>query len=1150
MNRSHPMRPRIATAPGLLLASVLFVVPANVVALDAPSPLSQYAHTSWTVRDGYPLGAVFSMAQTHDGYLWLASEFGLSRFDGVRFTRWQPPAGQELPDKPYSLWVSRDGTLWIGTFAGLASWNGVELTLYPDVNTGFVTSLLEDRDGTMWAGILANPGQLCAVRDGRVKCHEPDGGFGQFVWSLLEDDSGTLWAGAESGLWRWKPGTPKRFAAPGRIGDLITSVDGELLVSIRGAGLKRMVGDQLESYPLRNTSNPAGYLAEHLIKSNKMLRDREGSVWIGTDGLGLMHVKDGTANFMTKATGLSGNIACALFEDREGNVWFSSEKGLDRFRKLTVATLSGQRGEASDITKSILAAADGSVWVATFDGVTRWKDGRPAQVGTGSKLLDGGAQSLFQDHRGRVWASTYGGLAYFRGDELVPVDGQPGNEVASMAGDEAGTLWLSGPSGLARLQNGRHVETVPWPALGRRQQAKVLVADQGGVWMSFWQDGGVLYFKDGQVRSRYTTALGLGKGHVSGLRLDRDGAVWAATEEGGLSRIKDGRISTLTTANGLPCNTIHWSIEDDHRSLWVYAACGLVRIARDEVDAWIGNHAHRVVAKRWGAADGVPLRSVSPAYFNPPVAKATDGKLWIVSGEAVQVIDPDNLPFNKIPPTVYIEQVIADRKPYSVANGLHLPPLVRDVTIEFTALSLIDPHTVQFRYRLEGHDDEWQEAGDRRQAFYTNLRPGNFRFHVKASNNSGVWNEEGAQLQFSIAPAFYQTLWFRIACAALIAGLVWSGFLLRTRRLRHEEKRLRDVIGGIPTMAFSVNPDGSPDLVNQRWLEYSGLSARTADTGSWETVIHPADVKAHLEKWRSALASGEPFENEARHRNSATGEYRWFLVQAVPLRDKQGRIMKWYGTLTDIEERKRAEEERERLRGLEAQLAHTNRLSMLGELTASLAHEINQPIAAAITSAGACLRWLDRDQPDLQRASEAIARIKEDGKRAADIIAGLKAFYRKDGPPKHALLDVNEVVGEILVLLRREADRQSVSMKTELASALPSVRADRVQIQQVLMNLMLNAIEAMGSAGGELIIRTRSTHAELAVSVSDTGVGLPANDREQIFSAFYTTKAAGTGMGLAISRTIVEAHGGRIWAEANATQGATFHFTLPLAAAA
>jgi PAS domain S-box-containing protein len=1137
---------RNAIVPGLVLASALFVFSGAAPARDPPLQIAQYAHTAWTARDGYALGLVFAMAQRPDGFLWLGGEFGLFRFDGLRFIPWQPPAGQKLPDKPYSLLVSRDGTLWIGTFGGLVSWNGTELTHYPETAKAAVTSLLEDREGTIWAAILADKGRLCAVRGGRTECHLQDGEFGRFVWSLAEDGAGVLWAGADSGLWRWKPGLPRRFDTAGmRLGDLITSSDGQLLVGIRGQGLRRLAGDKLESIRFRRAGNPAPRLPDQDVKSNKLLRDRDGGIWIGTDGRGLIHVQDGLADTFTLADGLSGNIACSLFEDREGTIWYASERGLDRFRKLPIVTYSEPQGLSSDATKSVLASADGSVWLATNDGVTRWKDGNLAVFRESSGLPDLAAQSLYEDFHGRIWVSTNRGLAYFARDKFVRVDGVPSKEVFSIAGDEEGGLWLSGNEGLSRFERGRFVENHPWSALGRQQQAKVVIPDDGGVWLAFWQDGGVLYFKDGKIQAKFSTADGLGAGHVAGLRLDRDGAVWAATEDGGLSRIKEGRISTLTTRNGLPCDTIHWSIEDDQRSLWLYAACGLVRIMREDLDAWIADPAHRLETKTWGATDGVTLRGVSPAYFNPPVAKAADGRIWFVSGGGVQVVDPAHLPSNTIPPPVYIEGIVADRIPYSVADGLQLPPLVRDVTIDFTALSLVEPRNIRFRYKLEGHDKEWQEAVDRRQASYTNLPPGDYHFHVKASNNSGVWNEKGAELQFFITPAFYQTAWFRLASAVMVVALVFGGFQYRTRRLRRDEKRLRDVIQGIPTMAFSVHPDGSPDLVNQRWVDYTGISPRdTVSSPGWGSTIHPADVETYLQQWRAALASGEIFENEARHR-SAAGEYRWFLVQAMPLRDKQGKILKWYGTMTDIEERKRAEAERERLQQLETHLAHTNRLSMLGELTASLAHEINQPIAAAIASAGACLRWLDREQPDLERAREAILRIKDDGKRAADVIAGLKAFYKKEGPPQRGLLDVNEVVREMLVLLHREAERHSVITRMELAENLPAVRADRVQLQQVLINLMVNGIEAMGTAGGELIIRTRHDENGLMVSVSDTGVGIPADKIEQIFSAFMTTKPAGTGMGLAISRTIVESHGGKLWAEANAGPGATFYFTLP-----
>lgn len=785
------VRSRCRFIARLVPALLPCAVPSPASASDPPLQINQYAHTAWTARDGALLGLVFAMAQTPDGYLWVAGSFGLFRFDGLRFVPWRPPKGQSLPSGPYSLLVARDGTLWIGTFEGLVSWNGVELTRHPAANTEFVTSLLEDRDGTVWAGLLADRGRLCAFRAGTARCSAPEQGFGAFVWSLGVDGSGTLWAGADSGVWRWSPGMPQRFALPGmRVGDLSTTADGHLLVGIRGGGLKQLVDGRAAPYPIRRTAPSDDVISDRDIQANKLLRDRDGGLWIGTEGLGIVHVMDGRADSFTRADGLSGNIACSLFEDREGNIWFGSEKGIDRFRKLPVSTLSTQQGLPSEATRSVLASTDGSVWVATADGLARWKDANPSVYKEGQGLPDARVQSLYQESGGRLWASTARGPAHLSGDRFVAVDGVPGKEFYSMTGDASGQLWLSTDEGLERLSDGRYVETIAWSTFGRQQQAKVIVADRGGVWLSFWKDGGVLYFRDGKVEAAYTTADGLGAGHVAGLRLDADGAMWAATEEGGLSRIKDGRVATLSVANGLPCNTIHWSTLDDSGALWIYAACGLVRLAGDDVAAWIADPGRRVVPRLWGGADGVPLLASTPAYFNPPVAKGPDGKLWFVSGANVHVVDPGHLPFNPLPPPVHIESLVADHTSYAVGDRVRLPPKVRDITLEFAALSLVDPQNTHFRYRLEGHDGDWQEAVDRRQATYTNLPPGNYRFRVKASNNSGVWNEEGAQLDFSILPAFYETTWFGLACVLLLLGLAWGGFHLRlqmrVRRLHRQ----------------------------------------------------------------------------------------------------------------------------------------------------------------------------------------------------------------------------------------------------------------------------------------------------------------------------------------------------------------------------
>jgi PAS domain S-box-containing protein len=368
--------------------------------------------------------------------------------------------------------------------------------------------------------------------------------------------------------------------------------------------------------------------------------------------------------------------------------------------------------------------------------------------------------------------------------------------------------------------------------------------------------------------------------------------------------------------------------------------------------------------------------------------------------------------------------------------------------------------------------------------------------------------------------------------------------------LQSSERELRQLIEVIPQHVLVAEPDGRLVYVNQVALEYTGLTLEDAlSKEAAAKIFHPDDLERVVgERHRVILrGGGGDFEVEARVRRK-DGEYRWFLIRFNPLRDEQGRIFRWYGTRTDIEDRKHAEDA---LRQAQAELAHVNRVSMMGELTASLAHEIRQPIAGAITSADACLRWLARNPPDLERARLAVARIKEDGTRAAGVISRLWSFYKKDTPPEREVVDVNEIIRDMIVLLHNEAIRYSVSVRLELAEGIPTVMAHRVQLQQVFMNLMLNAIEAMKDTGGGLTIKSQLKHdGQLLISVTDTGVGLPAENADRIFDAFYTTKPQGSGMGLAITRSIVESHGGRLWATANEGPGTTFNFTLRIEAEA
>ena len=763
-------------------------------ALDPALDVSQYAHTSWKIRDDFIKGKIRAIAQTPDGYLWLGTEFGLLRFDGVRAVPWQPPPDQHLPSSDIrGLLAGRDGTLWIGTSKGLASWKDGKLTQYGELAGQYVFKILEDHEGLVWAGSYGVPsGRLCVIHSGSVHCYGKDGSLGFGVMGLYEDGKRNLWVGVVDGLWRWKPGPSNFYPIPGTVDSIRAfseDENGALLFST-SSGIRRLVDGKTEAYQFPGTVQR--------LRAESLFRDHDGSLWIGTFDQGLVHIHQGRTDVFTQFDGLSGNFITTLFEDREGNIWAANLDGLDRFREFAVVTLSVKQGLSNSLAESVLAAGDGSVWLSTTGGLNRWDKGRVAIYGKSDGKQNGySPNSLLQDDRGRIWVSTLGGVGYLGNNRYVSVSGVPvGSVVRSIAEDTTGNLWLANAiHGLIQLRGDSVVQQIPWARLGRKDFGSALAADplKGGLWIGFFQ-GGVAYFKDGQVRASYAGADGLGEGNVYDLKFGPDGALWAATE-GGLSRLKNGRVSTLTSRSGLPCDTVYWLMEDDAHSFWLYTACGLVRIARPDMDAWTvavdndRNSKRTIQVTVFDSSDGVRSR-LGPGGYSPLVTKSSDGRIWFLPGDGVSVIDPRHLPFNTLPPPVHIEQITADRKNYDASSDesahRRLPPLVRDLEIDYTALSFVAPEKNRFRVKLEGWDRDWQDVGNRRQAFYNNLSPGNYRFRVTASNNSGVWNDAGTFLDFSIAPAYYQTTWFQATCVAALVLLLWALYQLRLRQLARQ----------------------------------------------------------------------------------------------------------------------------------------------------------------------------------------------------------------------------------------------------------------------------------------------------------------------------------------------------------------------------
>jgi signal transduction histidine kinase/ligand-binding sensor domain-containing protein len=748
-------------------------------ALNPSLDIDQYAHTSWPTREGHFRGTINSIAQTPDGYVWLGTEFGLVRFDGVRTTPWTPPDSEGLPDSLIRyLIAARDGTLWIGTQAGLASWDGSRIVHYPQLDGKAIGPLLEDRVGTVWAGVwaggAAGSGRLCAIRSGEATCYGNDGSLGNGVTSLYEDGAGNLWAGAASGLWLWRPGPPRRFAMPNSdITGLAQTENGKLLIAMRG--VMQLENGEITPYRIAGAS---GFSAVHL------LRDHDGGLWIGTRQ-GLVHLHQGRTDVFSRRDGLCSDDVRALFEDREGSVWVATDGGLDRFREVPVFTLSAKQGLSGNFVTALLAARDGSVWLAGPNGLDRWKNGQVTTFRRANGLPDDETASLFEDDGGRIWAFSAHGLAQFQQGTFVRADSVPGGSVWFINGDGADGMWLCGNLGLLHVREGHLAEEIAWSRFGGRGMATVVTADRerGGLWLGF-PNGGLAYLKDGQVEAGYTGTGSLGRGIVSGLELEPKGGLWVAST-GGLSIIRRGRVATLSSANGLPCDTVYWKVEANDRSNWLYMPCGLVRVEQAELDAWEKDPKRRIEVRVFDESDGVMTHSF-PATRSSPVARSTDGKIWFVSHDGVSVFDPAHLPFNKLPPPVHIERIAVDDKPFELRPGMRLPANPRYVTIDYTALSLVVPEKVRFKYKLEGQDRDWREVVNERKVQYSNLGPRAYRFRVIACNNSGVWNETGDTLEFSIAPAWNQTTWFYASCVGAFLAMLWGLYRLRLYQIARE----------------------------------------------------------------------------------------------------------------------------------------------------------------------------------------------------------------------------------------------------------------------------------------------------------------------------------------------------------------------------
>ena len=703
---------------------------------------------------------------------------------------------------------------------------------------------------------------------------------------------------------------------------------------------------------------PLPWPSDDAVKVRRLWADHEGNLWVGTIASGLIRFRRAPLTAYGSREGLADVGFNAVFRDREGRTWLGGDLlyRSDRQGFHLVPGLTNLR--------AIAQTRDGDLWFGGYGGLQRWRSGVLTPVPINARVV----RAIYEDRRGTLWVGALmedgpGGLYRRRGDRWEQVPGI--TDVRDIMEDRDGVLWVGGLQGLWRVRD--------------------------------------------EKTDLYNHEQGLANDAVYDVVSDSNGSLWVATYGGGLNRFRDGHFKAVTSKDGLPNNMLV-QLHEHRGQLWVSSNQNIFRLELKQLNDFLDGRVSAILPVTYGIAEG--MRSSECNQGSPAIFEAPDGRLWFATLRGVVAVDP--MAGDLTPPPVVLEEARADTLTLTPNGTTSVPPGHNTLDFRFTALSFSAPEKARFKYRLEPFDTNWVDAGTRRSVRYTNMAPGEYTFRVIAANSNGIWNEHGAGTRFTLRPRFFQTNWFRAVSAMLLLVLLWTAHRFRVRHLQEQEKKFREMVESIPAVAFVTDANGRRAFWNRRWVEYTGLPVEQSLGEGWQAAVHPDELTRVLDKWRTAVATTEPLDYEARLRGS-DGVYRWFQVRATPLRDHGGKVTKWCGVATDIQDRKRADE-------LQSELAHIDRVTVLGEMAASISHELKQPLTASLINAQTSLRWLRREQPDVHEASAAIERIVQDGTRATEIIDRLRALYTK-APTTREPVNVNEAVREMAVLLRDEANR-------------------------------------------------------------------------------------------------------------------------------
>ncbi len=757
--------------------------------LDPQQAIRQYILQTWQTAQGLPQNSVLASAQTPDGYIWLGTEEGIVRFDGVRFTTFDSRITGLQAATIKTLLVDHNQDLWIGTSGGgLSCLHHGKFTTFTSrsgLPSQSILSLYEDTHGVLWAG--TDGGGLIRFENGKFHLFtKADGLPDNVIYAVSGDRNGTLWVGTHDGLGRFSRGKFIPVQAQEGLGkDQIRCIRvdrrGDVWVGTND-GLYRLTSTGVTRFTTRNglTSNTIFTLSE----------DSVGTLWIGTLTGGLNRFVNGKFSSFTDKDGLVGKDVWTILEDREGSVWVGTAGGgLNCFKKGSFTQLSKEDGLLSDMILAVFQDSEGSLWIGSDKGLVRLKNGRATAYTMRQGLPDNFVFAVTEGPDHDIWIGTRRGLARLKNEKVnafTAKNGLPSDFVACTYTDHKGNVWIGTRGGLVRYDGRQFTTFTTLDGLSNNFVLSLYEDGQGTLWIGT-SGGGLDAFKNDNFRA-YTSRDGLSNDVVWALNGDADGTLWAGTSGGGLSRLRKGKFTTYNSSSGL-FDDAPLAILDDHLGrLWMSSNKGVFSVEKEQLNAFADGRLHSITSIAYGTSDGMKSHECNGG-FQPAGWRAKDGRLLFPTTKAVAVLDPAHLAKNEVPPYVVIERALVDNKEVAVDTPLVTPPGKGQLEFQFTAPSFITPEKLQFRYMLEGFDKDWTQAGTRRVAYYTNIPHGEYRFRVKAGIGD-TWSTNNAAVSITLEPHFYQTTLFNIIFGIAIVSLCAGSYRLRVSQLKMRELKL------------------------------------------------------------------------------------------------------------------------------------------------------------------------------------------------------------------------------------------------------------------------------------------------------------------------------------------------------------------------